>query len=269
MLRAILFCCFLSLSLLATEESPWIENVLKPYFTFTGGYQHFDSFDQKGDRKAYPGRGAIFSGGVYFAPPIIDISLQAELFVTRTHRHPWVIDHLKETVRFALTDDALGDPFASTIGLSLFQTPTVALHDPDFIHHAHFEAELHYAIGKECAPFEDWDFRMWGLGAVGMGTRGSPWLRGLFVMERFFNCNQFAGIFISGEAGLGSRQLCVNRFHNYGSIAYRRIDTGFYYTYRTDDDAFLTFRLSQGVYSRNAPYLPTLILFELDYPFSF
>ena len=122
-----------------------------------------------------------------------------------TRRQRGGIDHLRATGRYIVLDDVAGDPISLTAGLSYIESFIPGLHDVSSFHHGRAEGELFLSVGKERRAWASWIRRWWAAGAIGIGDRGSPWLRGnvgmIFALGRTTNANCFAIRF--GGWGIG------------------------------------------------------------------
>ena len=58
------------------------------------------------------------------------------------------------------------------------------------------------AVGKEWACCQEWFFRLWGLGGVGMANRGSPWVHGVGAVEGRTTACTTLGLFPTPFLGL-------------------------------------------------------------------
>jgi hypothetical protein len=252
----------------STQEAPWIDDVLLPIGSLSATYQHFSQFRIGNDRICcYPGEGLLLEAGLFFAPTP-DWSGELETRVTQTHAHSLSIDQFKQTVRYMLSDDARGDCFASSLGLSLIQPITTGLNDPSLIHHGHFEIEAHFAIGKEWSSGPDWIYRTYALAAFGAADIGSPWMRGKLVFLKNTANTHIFSIQVEAEKGFGHRTLSLHHFHGYGSIDYAFIDISMSYARQFNSGLTLGLKLLQRLLSRNAPDDLSQIRLELTYPFS-
>lgn len=256
----------LSSLLLATEEAPWIDRVLQPIGSLSVGYQHFDSI-RGGDRRfSYPGRDAFLEGSFFLAlDPTYNIELETR--VTRSHAHSWAIDQFKETFRYILLNDSVGDIYAFASGLSLIEPLAIGLKDPSFIHHALLELEGHLSIGKEWIEGSRWEYRAFALVAFGVGSGGSPWVRVKGALRKNFCDCHFLGFEISGEGGFGHQDFRRCKFRGYGPIAYRIGEVLFAYSHQGETGWLVTFEASYRFFSRNAPSDVAAIQGEIAYPF--
>lgn len=266
-LNKILFALLLASSLAATEEAPWIDHVLAPIFTLSGAYQQFTFLRCEGKNVRYPGKSYLLDGSLLFAPDK-DYDLQLELRLARTHAHGLAIDQFKQTARYMFFDDAEGDDYSLSAGLSLSEVPKIALRDRSQIHHGEFEAEVHGAIGKEWSEEGERIGRIWCLGGIGVANRGSPWLRGLFAAEYSLCFHHLFRGMLEAEGGFGGRSPCQCHFRGYGRVGYRVLDAKLSYGYQNDDGAIFLIEVVQRVFAVNAQNNLKQVRLEVVYPFS-
>lgn len=251
----------------ATEESPWIDQVLIPVASFEAGYQHFNQLSSGNHDCNYPGRDFFGNLGLLFALSP-DLCFELETRFTRTHQHGLALDQVKQTARYAYLDDARGDLFALTFGLELVEPISpFGLKDPSFIHHSLFDSEIHVAIGKEWICEDEYIWRLYGLTALGLGIEGAPWMRGNIAAEyQYCLAHVFKGKLV-GEGGFGNRDLHLHHFRGYGSIAYQLVDVEIEYTYALEDFA-ISFKYLKSLYRHNCPSNVQQISCVLSYPFN-
>lgn len=242
----------LTASLSAVQETPWIERPLTLIPTLKLTAETFDSLDSDGKQFNYRADNLWLEGSLYFAPSS-DMSLEIEAVVSKTKNHPYLVDSFLQVGRYAILDDALGDPFAWTIGASLREVFKRPLHDPSAFHKGLLEWELHTAQGIDRPFLCDWDYRLYALEAIGIGN-GSPWLRALTAVEIESATGHLLGAKLEGFYGFGDRSLSRCHFHGYGTLAYRILDASLYYRLRTDDWTTYEIGLHFRPYARNAPY---------------
>lgn len=254
-------------SLLATEESPWIDRVLEPVASLELGYQHFNQLSSGNHYCRYPGRDFFGNAGLLFALSP-DLCFELEGRVTSTHQHGLALDQVKQTARYVYLDDARGDLFALAFGLELVEPISpFGLKDPSFIHHSLFDPELHVAIGKEWICEDEYIWRLYGIAALGQGIEGYPWMRGNIAAEyQYCLAHVFKGKLI-GEGGFGSRDLRLHHFRGYGSIAYRLFDVELEYTY-TLEDFEISLKYLKSLYRHNCPNNVQQVSCLLTYPFN-
>ena len=254
-------------SLFAAQEQPWIDQVFLPVAHLSTTFQRFNRLASDHGNCHYPGRGLFLNGGVLFATSP-ELQGEVEVCLSATHHHNFAFDHLKQTAKYAFFDDAQGDPLSLAVGISLKENWSRAVHDISVIAHSNMEGELHLALGKEWSQGAYWCHRLWGLAALGVGERGSPWLRGLIRSSHNFEQTWILSLQAQGEMGLGGNSLRNCHFEGYGSIAYRYLDLSVLGAYVTCSGLIIQLELLQRAYSRNAPKALHHICFGLVYPFN-
>lgn len=253
-------------SLIATNETPWIDQVLLPITSLELGYQQFNTISSGNHYCRYSGRDFFGNTGMLFATSP-DLCYELETRFTSTNKHEITLDQVKQTARYAYLDDARGDLVALTFGLALIEPIAVGLRDPSFIHHSLFDTELHVAIGKEWIFEDEYIWRTYALTAVGMGIEGYPWMRGTFTTEyNYCLAHNFKGKLI-GEGGFGKDNLHLHHFHGYGNIAYSLVDVELEYTYNLECFDF-SLRYLKSLYRHNCPANVQQISCLITYPFN-
>jgi hypothetical protein len=245
-LSILLFCS----ALFATEESPWIDRTLVPVVGFEVYGETFNALNSHGKKISYHGRTLGANGSLYLATS--DLSAEVEVFTARTHKRSYSLDAFKETGRYLIFEDALGDPFAWSVGASFTQVLARGFKDPSLLYQGLFLGEIHTAQGLEicCAP--EWTSRLYALEAFGVCS-DSPWLRGKFGVNLSSLCGHRLACSLEGLYGFGRHKLCPSHFDGYGEVAYRTLDLNLEYSLRTDDWNLYSFGLEYRLYARNAP----------------
>lgn len=251
--------------LAATEERPWVDDVLQPVPSIQAAYQQFSHLKIDSCAKRYPGKNGLIDGSLLFALTS-ELSVELEARFSRTHGHAWVFDQGKQTARYVLSDDTQGDPFAYAVGVSFTEVPTIALRDPSLIHYAHFQVEAFFSFGMEWSTEERWCRRIWGLFGSGIGDQGSPWLRQRLIWSESFCPNHYLDLEIMSEQGLSNGRLHPSHFTGYGSVGDRLIDAKCRYHYFIEEGPRVAFEVLQRLYSRNAPAHLWQIQLEISYP---
>lgn len=235
----------------ATDELPWIDRTLVPVVSLEVFGETFDALNSNGNKISYHGR-TIGANGSLFIAPMSNLSGEIEVFTARTHKRSYSIDAFKETVRYLIYEDALGDPFAWSVGASFTQVLAQGYRDPSLIYQGLFLGEIHTAQGIEVCCTAEVTSRVFALEAIGF-SGDSPWLRGRFGVDLTSLCGQSIACSLEGLYGLGGHRLCPSHFKGYGSVAYRTLDLNLEYALRTDDWNVYYLGLVYGLYARNAP----------------
>lgn len=258
------FISFLLLSsaLFATEEAPWIDRTLVPVVGVEVYGETFNALNSNGKKISYHGRTVGVNGSIYLATS--DLSAEVEVFTAQTHKRSYSLDAFKETVRYLIFEDALGDPFAWSVGASFTQVFARGFKDPSLLYQGLFLGEIHTAQGVEVCCTADWVSRVHLLEAFGV-SGDSPWLRGNLGVELFSDSGHRFTCSLQGLYGFGDHKLCPAHFDGYGAVAYRLVDLNVEYSLRTDEWNRYSLGLDYRIFARNAP----MQLIKLYAQFSF
>jgi hypothetical protein len=265
--RWLIFFCLAASRAYSTDEGPWIDRVYIPVAKLDAGYQNFSHLNARSHQVSYHENSGYVHGSAYLAVSPT-LSLEMEMGLARTHRHPWVIDHFQQTAKSVLLDDVAGDPLALSAAVSLFEVPTVALRDCSFIHHAHFEGQAFLSCGKEWSQGPFWNDRLWALAALGCGIEGFAWVRGKVVFQKNFLDQNLITLFLEARAGLGREGLFVHHFGGYGSVRYKIIEASLEYQRQIGDIGQLGIKGIYRFYCRNAPAEVIRVCLEWTQSFS-
>jgi len=195
---------------------------------------------------------------------------QAELLMADTTYRAFGIDNLSATLRYQLLDDnALVDSVALVPGATLSVASKAALQDFSSFHHGRLELLLHLAVGRQWsdyAPF--WSSRCWGAGGLGISDVGSPWLQGVFCLEKNFLDIHRWSLYMTGLLGCGGQSLHAHRkFHGYGPIHHKSLDLTLCYTQFLDASAFFRLQYAFRLYAYNFPRNLHSFSLAFSYPF--
>lgn len=241
----------ISATLSATDELPWIDRTLVPVVGFEVYGETFDALNSNGNKISYHGR-TIGADGSFFIAPMSNLSGEVEVYTARTHKRSYSLDAFKETVRYLIYEDALGDPFAWSVGASFTQVLARGYRDPSLLYQGLFLGEIHTAQGIEVCCTPELTSRVFALEAFGF-CGDSPWLRGRFGVDMSSLCGQRIACSLEGLYGFGGHRLCPSHFKGYGSVAYRTLDLNIDYSLRMDDWTTYSIGLDYRLFARNAP----------------
>ncbi|MDN3506206.1 MAG: hypothetical protein P0S96_03150 [Simkaniaceae bacterium] len=260
----LLFPCFC----FALEEKPWFGDCLEFHLRPLYEYNFFDKVDN-----AVPSQKGTFNTHVLAfgldttVPDTWNYELELEFADTTPVSFGYRSFAMQ--VRKLWLDDVCGDCVSLTTGLSYRDASTrmrKALSTP---YHARANFELNTAIGKEWSHGCYWNFRAYGVFAVGQGTEGSPWLRGdFFLWYNICDCHQFS-LFAKSYWGLGDKTTVpIDNFKNWSRIGHQSIDIGGSYRYGLGVWGWLRFDYLYRPYARSYPEQVHFFIFSLDFPFS-
>jgi hypothetical protein len=250
----------------ATDLMPWFS---KDYEVQTRGTYLFQAYRhiQTPHRNLHHSENShfyTFSGGISRR----DLSGEVEATVANTSRQRPGVDNFRVTARYRLLNDVGGqDRGALTTGLTLTQAFTHSLNDISSFHHGIRETDVHLAVGHEKPCEQFWFTRWWGVFGLGVGDRGSPWIRGdLFWERNWWDLHQLR-VFAHSLWGLGHNNLHRTKsFHGYGSIRHQSVDLGIRYSYLFEWSGIMSLEYAYRVYAVNFPAQANLLTFSLFYP---
>lgn len=170
--------------------------------------------------------------------------------------------------RWLLMNDIIGDPVSLTTGVALAYSPNKASKNSSLLRHAPFEAELHFAVGREVTSRATWSSRWWGFGACTFSSKGNPRAEGFLTWEKNFQDKHRLGFFGDYLYGLGSRKLSsIEQFDGYRSLGYRTFKGGIAYTYVMDVWGEVTAKYSRSFYEKYMPEDRERLSLQLFLPF--
>jgi hypothetical protein len=269
-MKRIKFLLFLLPSLIfGLEEQPWLGNVYEFNFLGKYSYSYFNHVNN-----SIPPYNHFYRNNLVYADLEFTFSPQWSIdfdieFAESTKE---VFGYRSNGVqlRCLCLDDMTGDPCSFTLAFSGRNTTERFLHDISCPSHARGDFEGSFSIGKELDAFEMCHFRLWGLGVIGIGTVGSPWLRGKVAFEFNYDDRHKGGIFVDGIHGYGKYGFVdVAHFNGYGKLRQVDIDITFRYGYRFDVWGTLKFEYKRRLLAKVCPAEVNTFSLAYSIPFSF
>ena len=236
----------------ATEYEPWFT----PPFEFQGRasylYQRIDKVDSPLGNFQAPSTISTLHLSLGMTPwPSWNVETQ--LLLARSRTISFSYEAALITLRYAWLDAINGDFLSLVPGLTLAFPGGRYLHSFDFFYHGHVNSELHITLGKEWSYNDEWIFRFWTLGGLGLANRGSPWLHGLAKLSCHLRPSLSLGLFSEALHGLGSQDLIPGLpFKGYASINHLTIDLGGFVDYEIRYVGTLSLLGWYNIYARNS-----------------
>lgn len=254
-------------SLQAIGRSPWIG----PPFELDGRlrytFEHYREIETTPHSIHHPATNHYLNLALLFAP-WESIDLEAELQIAYTRDHHVFFEYGEVTGRILWLDDVAGDPISLMTTLSLGGATHTAVIDPSTPDIGTFQAKFGVEMGKEWARSDDWVWRNWICGAIGVANKGAPWLLGRIATERHFCRWNTLWLSLHGRVGLGERPMPpLDRFNGYGPIAYRAADLEAGYELQLGCRATLSIAYLHRIYARNFPDELQQVALQLLLPF--
>lgn len=265
-MKRFLFLLLIPLKIFSLDLKPWFSEdfMLQP---------HLDILYQSYRRLAVPHRSVSYRGSDTFSSLGLGLSAfqysgELEVTLAKTRKQNFACDNFRLLGRYQLMNDLVGDPVSATAGIILSKAFKHSLKDISSFHHGIFEVEAHVAVGREKSIGDNWDYRWWGLCALGSGDRGWPWVRTRFVWEKNACERHYFGFLVDTLWGFAKRNLHRREhFRGYGAIAHQSVDLGLRYDLLLDF-ATLSFEYRHRVYARNFPKQANLFYLSVTYPMS-
>lgn len=249
----------------AVDYRPWLSRdfEFQPWASYR--YQQFSKVNGNGGSFSRNENDSFFAGGIGFAA--IGYGADIDVEIAKTSHQNFACDHFSLTGKYQLSDDVIGDPVSIVTGLTFTHAFKHSLFDISSFHHGKFEYEWYLSAGREkiCESF--WMSRFWGVVAVGIADRGSPWIRLNCAWERNWWDLHRVQLFARTLWGLGDHGLSEDRrFRGYGSVAHQSIDIGLGYVHEFENSAKLGLDYAYRIYARNFPMRVNTLMLTLVYP---
>lgn len=254
--------------LFGLPQEPWLGNVYEFFFdahyTFSF-YTHVANGRPSTKHSSYDHQ---FLGGIGFTPSQYwDLDLEVE--VTNTTTLSWNLRSVALQGRYLWLDDVIGDPISLTTGLSLRGVPHRNLRDTSCPYPGEADIELSLCAGKEWSTGPFWTARVYGLGAVGIANRGSPWTRLFCALEGNYDDRHQFQLSARGEFGFGAENFVnVDHFRGYGNIHHQSVDLGAAYRYQFLVWGRLSFEYVYRIYAHAYPERVNYFTLWYHLPFS-
>lgn len=263
-------CFFLSCipsMIFALEEKPWFGNFLQFDFRSSYAYSFFPKVNDALVQLEHTFHNHVFNFGLMLTAPET-WNWEVELEISDSTQVSWGYRSFAVQGRKLWLDDVCGDPVSLATGLVYRNVPGRMLHDVSTPYHAKANFEFNIALGKEWSDGPYWYFRVYGFGAVGQATKGSPWLRGdLFFWGNYCNCHQW---YLYGRSyfGLGHRKVVdIDDFNGWADFAHQSIDLGIGYRYIMGIYGSLRFDYLRRVYAKSYPEQVNFFVVTYQLPF--
>lgn len=258
----------LPLSLGALEIKPWFDNLWEFNFTPSYTYSRYRDIQNGHPQLKSPSNDHLIKFDLSFSPsPYWEIS--ADMEFADTPRQSMGFRSTALQARYLWLNDIVGDPVSLTTGVSARMVGSHSLKDVSCPYHFHANYELNTSIGREWSRGVNWDFRIFGFGAVGMANRGFPWTRALLMIEGQWQEAHRLGLFGEGYFGFGQQgRVNTDRFNGYANIHHRSLDTGVSYTYVFEVWGEISLAYTRRLFAKSFPQNVNFFTIAYRFPFS-
>ncbi len=256
-------------SLASLEVRPWFGDAWEFYFNTSYTYSSYSRVQDSIPSSRYKSCDQIVTLDLSVSP-LESWAFELELETARTRAHSWTPRSIGSQAGYLWLNDLVGDPVSLVLGLNVRYVTHAGLHDVSFPYHASLQGETFISVGKEWAQGPDWVYHAFIWGALGSGTRGSPWVHALAGFESNKAGFHTFGFFIDALAGCGHHeQVPLHHFPGYGGIRHRSLDIKAQYAIDFDIWGRFDLAYSYRVYARSFPEHLQSFTLSYELPFSF
>ena len=265
----VLLTCGMTMTVFGFEEKPWLGNQWEFFIDGSYSFSRFKTVANSTTHLHHPSNDSLYVIDLGFVP-IDGCEAALEVEFAQTPRQSLGRRSVAAMVRMRLFDDIIGDFISLTVGGSIRQTAFVSLRDISCPSSARWEVELHTAVGKEWSSGDSWMSRVYGIGAFGQGSRGSPWTKAKIAYDLNHPDSHSWEFYSSGYWGFGRKhEVNIDHFKNWGSYDHSSIDLGVAYLQRLREWGHLRFDLFHRIYAKVYPRGVTGFAITYHLPFSF
>ncbi len=253
---------------LSLNERPWYGRWLEYEMLTSCRFQSFDALDTGNKSITYTSNDTFFNVGLGFVP-FPKLKSEVEIEFANTRHMSFNFANAKIRTQYQWLNDIEGDSLSVVTAFMSYFPTTQALHDVAQFYHGNSNFKVDLILGKEFSGGWLWDWRIWGLGSMGLANKGSPWANIKMYWEKNFNDSQQLGVFSQYQLGFGQRDLETPLFFpGYGSIKYRILELGGSYHYQFLSYGTIELTYNFRLYAHNAPQYLNIFGFSYLFPFS-
>lgn len=260
-----LLLILLPLSLFAIDYSPWFGKRLEVEATVKQTYQHYPYIRQEYHRidERSDNWLTALSAEVAYRD---DLKVAAQFDLADTEHMSYNFEDARFSLQYRLLNDIVLDPVSLVTGLTLILPTRLALRDVSLFHSGLYETEAFVSIGREQSCEEFWTSRISGYLALGLASRGSPWLRAQATYEKnFWDLHRWR---IRAEylQGFGKHRVHPDHFRGWGGIDFTSLDLKAAYFYSLENGE-IGLELAYRPYAYNFPAQAASIEIRYTVPF--
>ncbi len=266
---ALTLMCSLVASAYGFEEKPWFGELWEFYLDGSYNYSRYDSVANAVKPLKDPSNNHLFTFDLGLVP-LEDWDATLEVEFADTPSQSLGRRSVAAQLRTLWLNDIIGDAVSFSTGILVQQTSFNSLRDISSPHSARWDFELHGAVGKEWACGADWCTRLYGMGALGQGSSGSPWTRADVVWQLHKHQSHTWEFYSLGYWGFGKRhEVNIHKFKKgWGSYDHSSIDVGLGYLYQFSVWGTLRLDYAYRVYAYVFPRGVNSLTVSYHFPFS-
>jgi len=250
------------------HTKPWFGDIYAFELDSAFTYSRYHKVQDASVQLRHPSNDKLYSLDLGFTPSdYVDIDAEVEFADTPRQSFGWRSIALQG--RYLWLNDVEGDPCSLISALNIREVSKHSVRDVSSPYHYYLNFEFNTAIGKEWSNKGAWTMRTYGLGALGMANRGSPWLKGIGIWEtNLFDRHRFQ-LGIEGYFGLGDKKhVDVDHFHGWAKVHHQSIDLAVAYAYHMQIWGTFGLRYAHRIFAKNFPEHVNFITLFYHLPFS-
>ncbi len=252
----------------ASYEAPWLGNPYEFEGDLEGALAYYHTINTSSGKLSYKDYQKLARCSLECSLTEWQFILEAS--AAQTKKENFNLTCGSFLLRYNVLNDVDGSsPVSLIVGFRGDFPKAQAIQDPGLLYSYYSQGEMQLSVGKEWIQGPYWQWRLWLLGALGSGTRYSPWLKGKIGLERNFHDLHRIGCYLLGQEGFGQSSFPgINTFVSYGPVAYRLSDIGFHYRYTFCYVGSLAIEYTMRLAARQCPANRQVIALTLNIPFS-
>lgn len=252
----------------AIQIEPWLGDVYQFQFLATYGYSHYPNVQNASVPLKKASNDQLLAGSLEWVfGECWDGEMEAEF--VNTPRQPWGYRSSAIQLRYLWLNDIQCDPISLLTGLVIRNVNSRSLKDVSSPYHANMDFEINTSLGREWCTRRELLLRLFGFFGVGLGNRGSPWIKGQLAFQGDLLNRHQGQLFALGYFGFGSKTR-VDTEHFWGWAKYRHqsIDLGASYRYLLDYWGSISLDFSYRPFARTFPKQLFALYLTYTLPFS-
>jgi len=216
---------------MAEETGPWVGELFQGLLEIKEIHTESKSLDTSDGVTKKKLHNDTTSASLGFAPsPNEDLGL--ELNLATTQKYSYGFDSIRAHYKYFWLDDLQNDPVSLATRYSVSATTARRVRDVSSTNHAPLEACFAALVGKEFVFTQDSFIQAWLDAEIGLGSTGSPWLKGTFHLGYTY-ANHRMSLFYSAEKCLSNGVLShVDTFRSWSHVGYRYKEAGASYCFK-------------------------------------
>lgn len=237
----------------ALEQDPWFDQCYEFLFRADYSYDFFRKIDHASPPLHKTQQTHVVGAELELTAPET-WNWQLELELATTNGESFGYRSFALQIMRGWLDDVCGDPISLATGFLYRDASSRFLHAPSTPYHARANFEFYTSMGKEWSRGHCWLFRVFALGAVGQGSRGSPWARGDLTLWAN-SCDRYEiKFYVKSYFGFGDHTTVdLDPFRGWAKIRHQSVDIGGSYRFCGTIYGSLRFDYLYRVYARSYP----------------